>query len=148
MSAPKSEATRAKMSESKKGENNPMFGKNQSSCQKIEVTDLQTGISTSYNSMSEAARALNFPLSGISMYFIRNQKKPYKGRYVLSTTKISKLVRLWRVHIRIKLLKIIKGKWEFIVERIYYQAKAMLVVQPRIQEEDYSVIIVIIISII
>jgi len=83
MSAPKSEATRAKMSESKKGENNPMFGKNQPSSQKIEVTDLQTGISTSYISMSEAARALNFPLSGISMYFIRNQKKTLQRKICL-----------------------------------------------------------------
>ena len=34
--------------------------------------------------MCEASRALNIPFTrraAISIYFIRNQKKPYKGRY-------------------------------------------------------------------
>ena len=50
--------------------------------QQIEVTDIKNNTTTSYNSMSEAARALNLPnYKGISNYFIHNQKKPYKGRY-------------------------------------------------------------------
>jgi group I intron endonuclease len=92
-----SEKSRAKMSVSKKGENSPMFGKTHSektiskntasrasppNSIKIEVLDLETKISTSYDSIGAASRALNISLSSISMYFIRNQKKPYKGRYI------------------------------------------------------------------
>jgi hypothetical protein len=49
---------------------------------KIQVTDLETNVSTTYHSIHTAARALNIPQSRISMYFIRNQKKPFKGRYI------------------------------------------------------------------
>ena len=55
---------------------------NRISSVKIEVTDLQTGISTSYISMREAARALNILQSSIIRYFKNNQKKPVKGRYI------------------------------------------------------------------
>lgn len=55
--------------------------------QQIEVLDLETKISTSYDSMGAAARALNISISCINKYFIRNQKKPYKGRYVFSIQK-------------------------------------------------------------
>jgi hypothetical protein len=50
--------------------------------QQIEVTDIKNNTTTSYNSMSEAARALNLPsYKAISDYIKNNQKKPYKGRY-------------------------------------------------------------------
>jgi len=87
----------------KTGENNPMYGKNHteetkrimseakkgkpkaegagSPSQVIEVTDIKNDTTTSYNSMSEAARALNIHPAHIVMYFSRNQKKPYKGQY-------------------------------------------------------------------
>jgi len=48
---------------------------------KIEVTDIQNNTTTSYDSVSEAARALNIAHSVIDMYFLRNQQKPYKGIY-------------------------------------------------------------------
>lgn len=103
------EETRAKMSEAQKGENHPMFGKTgkdnprfgkthsveakakisafqathtQSKSVKIQVTDIKTNISTTYHSMNAAARALNILQSIITRYISRNQKKPYKGRYV------------------------------------------------------------------
>jgi group I intron endonuclease len=87
------------------GENHPNFGKNLSEetkktisdtlkgrpkaegagngmpSQAIEVIDLQEKTTTSYNSIREAARALNINQSSIVTYFIRNQQKPYKGRY-------------------------------------------------------------------
>jgi len=50
---------------------------------KIEVTDIKNNTTTNYDSISEAARALNINKSVIDMYFIRNQQKPYKGRYTL-----------------------------------------------------------------
>ena len=50
--------------------------------QPIEVTDLQTSKKTTYDSMGEAARALDIPCSAIPDYFRKNQKKPYKLRYV------------------------------------------------------------------
>lgn len=49
---------------------------------KIEVQDLETGITTLYNSINEAARALNICPSRIVKYFVQNQKKGYKKRYI------------------------------------------------------------------
>ena len=70
----------------KKGENNIMYGKPKSlgagmPSQSIEVTDVKNNITTNYDSISEAARALNINKSVINLYFIRNQQKPYKGQY-------------------------------------------------------------------
>jgi hypothetical protein len=56
-------------------------GKNNPNSQVIEVTDIKNNTTISYNSMSEAARALNINLTVIVKYFANNQKKPYKGRY-------------------------------------------------------------------
>src|SRR5260221_8140742 len=103
----RSEETRAKISAYRKGkykgENSPLFGKtpseetsaklsssmmgnsnskNNPNSIKIQVTDLELNTSTIYNSMGEAARALNIGIQGISLYFKNNQKKPLKGRYV------------------------------------------------------------------
>jgi len=69
-----------------KGDNNIMYGKPKSlgagmPSQSIEVFDLQEKITTSYVSISTAARALGISSSVINMYFFNNQKKPYKGRY-------------------------------------------------------------------
>jgi len=77
----KSEETRAKMSASKMANSN---GKNHPNSLKIQVTDIEFNSSTLYNSMNEAARALNIPQSRISLYFKNNQKKPYKGRYLFN----------------------------------------------------------------
>jgi group I intron endonuclease len=49
--------------------------------QPISVTDSELNIITNYNSIHEAARALNIKASIISKYFANNQQKPYKGRY-------------------------------------------------------------------
>lgn len=73
----RSEETRAKMSASKMGNSN-----GNKHAQKIEVTDLQTGIYISYNSMCEAAKALNLLISSISNYFSCNQKTSFKKRYL------------------------------------------------------------------
>jgi group I intron endonuclease len=95
--------TRQIMSDAKKGENHPMFGQNHSDetrkqisdskigqarpagsgspSQAIEVTDVKNNNKTSYNSISEAAIALNIQQSRISLYFKNNQVKPYKGQY-------------------------------------------------------------------
>jgi len=51
---------------------------------KIEVVDIKKNITTSYDSIREAARALNISKSVISEYFSRNQQKPYKGRYTFN----------------------------------------------------------------
>jgi group I intron endonuclease len=100
------EETLAKIS----GENHHMFGKNHSDetrkknilaephalngkpkpdgagspAQKIEVFDLQENTTTTYESICEAARALEIHMSIITKYFIRNQQKPYKGRYTFT----------------------------------------------------------------
>jgi len=49
--------------------------------QKIEIWDKDTNQTTYYNSISEAATALNINRTIIVNYFVRNQKKPYKNRY-------------------------------------------------------------------
>jgi len=50
--------------------------------QVIEVTDIKNNTTTYYDSMHEAARALNLPnFSIIRNYIKNNQKKPYKGKY-------------------------------------------------------------------
>jgi len=52
--------------------------------QQIEVFDIKNNTATSYDSMGEAARALNINKSVIDLYFIRNQQKPYKGLYIFN----------------------------------------------------------------
>ena len=50
--------------------------------QQIEVFDIKNNTATSYDSMGEAARALNLPnFNIISNYIKNNKKKPYKGQY-------------------------------------------------------------------
>ncbi len=75
-----SEDTRQKMSDAHKGRAKPLGSG--SLAQQIEVFDLKENTTTSYNSKSEAARALNIHHSVIDLYFIRNQVKAYKGRYI------------------------------------------------------------------
>jgi len=87
-----SEEARAKMSDSQKavnrsGKNHPMFGKVRPEksgrlTQKIAVLDLLENKRTEYDSISAAALALGIKQTRISMYFINNQKKAYKGRYI------------------------------------------------------------------
>lgn len=60
------EETRAKMSASQMGNSN---SKNQPSSIKIQVRDLETNISTTYDSMHAAARALNIGHKIISNFF-------------------------------------------------------------------------------
>ena len=70
------------MSEAKKGQ--PRTEGAGKASQAIEVTDIKNNTTTSYNSMSEAARALNLPnFNIISNYIKNNQQKPYKGIYIL-----------------------------------------------------------------
>jgi len=81
-----SDKTKTKISDAMKGEKNPMYNKSRpegagSPSQQIEVTDIKNNTITCYNSISEAAIALNIKQSRISEYFSRNQKKPYKGQY-------------------------------------------------------------------
>jgi len=54
---------------------------NQSNSQEIQVFDEKTNQTTTYNSIREAARALNIKHTTIVQYFSNNQKKPYKNRY-------------------------------------------------------------------
>jgi len=82
-----SDATKIIMSDAKKGENHPNYGKPRFEgagrpSQSIEVFDLEEKISTSYDSIRSAARALNLPShKAILNYIKNNQQKPYKGRY-------------------------------------------------------------------
>jgi hypothetical protein len=86
-----SQETLDKMSKSQKaidrlGVNNPMFGKKHPKegrekfgahkAQKIEVLDILTNEKTVYNSMSDAAKALNSTRAAITAFFSKNQQTP------------------------------------------------------------------------
>jgi hypothetical protein len=58
--------------------------KNHPNSLKIQVTDLETNISTTYDSIRAAERALNLNSGIITTYFKNNQQKPYKKRYVFT----------------------------------------------------------------
>ena len=95
--------TKATIALSLKGEKNPMFGKKHSSevrelmsekkigkpkhigsgrsPQKIEVMDNENNITTVYNSMAEAGKAIGINPDAISQYLNKNTIKPYKKRY-------------------------------------------------------------------
>ena len=49
--------------------------------QKIEVTDIKNNQTTTYDSVSAAAKTLNIKQSTITNYILLNQQKPYKGIY-------------------------------------------------------------------
>jgi hypothetical protein len=72
------------------GENHPNYGKPTAEgagvpSQKIEVFDKEENITTIYDSMNEATRALNLTNSKIiSQYISRKQTKPYKNRYTFT----------------------------------------------------------------
>jgi hypothetical protein len=70
----------------KPGENHPNYGQKPEGSGKpsiaIEVTDITNNTTTFYDSIHKASIALNISFQAISIYFIRNQKKPYKGRYI------------------------------------------------------------------
>jgi len=98
-----SDASKTKISDGKTGENNPFFGKNHSDeskiiiseakkgkpkvegsgkpSQQIEVTDIKNNQTTTYDSISAAAKSLNILQAVITRYFSNNQTKPYKGQY-------------------------------------------------------------------
>lgn len=76
-----SEETRLKISASKIGKSR-VLGRSALLAKRILVMDLETNISTEYDSRKSAGKAFNIPVSMFTMYFSRNPKKPYKGRYV------------------------------------------------------------------
>jgi hypothetical protein len=69
----------------KTGDNNPNYGQKVEGSGKpsqvIEVIDIKNNTTTSYDSISEASKALKIHQTVIGKYFSRNQNKPYKGKY-------------------------------------------------------------------
>jgi hypothetical protein len=83
-----SDKTKKQISDALTGKNNPMFGQPKPKgagigrpSQAIEVTDITNNTTTSYDSIREAARALNINKSSIQTNLKYNSKKPYKGLY-------------------------------------------------------------------
>ncbi|KAG0632581.1 GIY-YIG nuclease superfamily, partial [Tuber brumale] len=88
-----------KISEAQQGEKNNMFGRTGENCprfgkekpfgsgkpsQQIEVFDKEKNLTTTYDSISAAARALSVFQQSISKYLKSDQtEKPYKGRYII-----------------------------------------------------------------
>jgi hypothetical protein len=50
---------------------------------RVSVTDIVTKVETVHDSYTAAARALNSTRGHITNYFLKNQKKPLKQRYLL-----------------------------------------------------------------
>jgi len=73
-----SEETKKQISDALVGNTNST---NQPNSQVIEVTDIKNNTTIYYDSINEAARALNIHHSRIVKYFANNQQKPYKGQY-------------------------------------------------------------------
>lgn len=55
---------------------------NHPNSKKIEVIDLELNTVTSYDSIRAAARVLGIGYDSIAKYLKRNQKSPYKGKYI------------------------------------------------------------------
>jgi hypothetical protein len=83
-----SEESKKKISEAakKKGENHHFcIGRPKGAgkaAKMLEVFDIDTRVTTLYESISAAGRALSIPQRCIYTYFSRNQLKPYRGKYV------------------------------------------------------------------
>jgi len=59
-------------------------------------TDIKNNTTTSYDSMSAAAKALNITQSTITNYILLNQKKPYKV-YILCCLRQQKSIEINKV---------------------------------------------------
>jgi Lhr-like helicase len=51
-------------------------------CQAIEVFDIKNNLTTQYDSIRAAARALDISCNSIRSTFRKNRQKPYKNRYI------------------------------------------------------------------
>jgi len=76
-----SDDTKKIMSEVKKGKPKIEGSGTGRPYQAIEVFNKENNQTTTYDSISEAARALNISQSTITNYILRSQQKPYKGIY-------------------------------------------------------------------
>ena len=88
-----SDDTKKKISDSHKGktlsdDTRKKISDAQPTSQVIEVFNLEEKTQTIYDSIREAARALNINYTSIVKYFANNQTKPYKGIYTF--TKVNK----------------------------------------------------------
>ena len=78
-----SEETKTKISEALAGKPKPKPEGSGRASQAIEVTDITNNTTISYDSISEAVRALNIPSHKVIVNYIKNnQQKPYKGIYI------------------------------------------------------------------
>jgi len=68
-------------------QNRWITGKSLSNFQAIEVTDIKNNTTISYDSISEAARALNCNESSIRRNLKSNSNKPYKKIYMFTYKK-------------------------------------------------------------
>lgn len=82
-----SDITKAKISVSKQGkkftkEHIANLSASKKNSKKLSVLDLKTNVETIYNSISEAERIMEFPVSSIRANVRSKNKNPYRGRYI------------------------------------------------------------------
>jgi group I intron endonuclease len=80
-----SEETKSKMSDAKLGKHNSPL--TEFPAQKIEVFDKDENLTTTFNSISAAEKALGISRASISKYILKNQQTPYKKRYIFGEAK-------------------------------------------------------------
>jgi hypothetical protein len=56
-----------------------------------EFLDKETNLTTTFDSFSAAATALDIRQEAIKNYLARNQQKPYKGRYIFTQQGLTSL---------------------------------------------------------
>jgi|SRR5947209_3328968 len=80
-----SDETKTKISEALFGNTN---AKNPLTLKQYKLLILKNNKITTYDSINEAARALNINHTRIVKYFTNNQQKPYKGQYTFKKLKL------------------------------------------------------------
>ena len=105
----------------------------------VSITDITTNVETTFDSLSLAAKSINAQSGQISLYFSRNQVKPFKNRYIFKLIdkpvigeKI-KEVESWRTGVKIEVLDL-KNNVTTVYPSIRDTARSLNIVHSTVQK--------------